>query len=119
MKIRSTGDNLDLLLVGVVLLSLGVLWWYFDRVKQRRVRIVVMIEMVPVKTPTCSVCGKESTVYMSVDDYEKLMSGVDHIQDIFPTWTPDQRELLISGTHPDCWNKIFTEGDWEDEEDAG
>jgi hypothetical protein len=26
------------------------------------------------------------------------------------------RELLITGTHPACWEKMFSEFEWEDED---
>ena len=31
------------------------------------------------------------------------------VQDAFPHFTPDQRELLISGSTPDEWNELFSE----------
>ena len=31
------------------------------------------------------------------------------VQDVFPHFTPDQREFLISGSTPDEWNELFSE----------
>jgi hypothetical protein len=31
------------------------------------------------------------------------------IQVAFPDMSIDDREILISGTHPACWNKLFPE----------
>jgi len=31
------------------------------------------------------------------------------VQDVFPHFTPDQREFLISGCTPEEWNKLFSE----------
>jgi len=34
---------------------------------------------------------------------------------MFPELIPDQRELLISGTHPACWDVMFAEVEDEEE----
>lgn len=35
--------------------------------------------------------------------------GGELIQRVFPDLTPEQREMIISGTCPICWNKMFEE----------
>jgi transcription antitermination factor NusG len=34
-------------------------------------------------------------------------NGEEHMQDIFPTLTPDEREFLQTGTTPAIWNDMF------------
>jgi len=68
-----------------------------------------------ITTMPCIVCGERSKVSVSTGQHQKLLSGDrPHIQDIFPDWDSGKRELLITGTHPECWNKIF--GSDEDDE---
>lgn len=66
--------------------------------------------MPTILTPTCMVCHKPSEVTLTDSELRAYKRGA-FIQDIFPSWTPAQRELLISGTHPECWNEIFGDGD--------
>lgn len=56
--------------------------------------------------PTCHVCGKQATVQVTPKQYMDWQMG-EHIQDVFPDKSPDERELMISGTHPECWEKLF------------
>jgi hypothetical protein len=73
-------------------------------------------QVVTVRTPECPECHQSSLVRLSKGQYDLLISNQGHIQDVFPGWSADQRELLISGTHKECWVKIFTDRD-EDPED--
>lgn len=63
-----------------------------------------------VTTPACMVCKQTTRLTLTDAELAAYKRGA-FIQDIFPSWTPAQRELLISGTHPSCWNEIFGEGD--------
>lgn len=55
---------------------------------------------------TCPFCGKESVVSVFEDDYYAwLRNGL--VQDVFPYLSADERELLISGICPECWEKTF------------
>jgi len=65
-------------------------------------------ELVRVVTPVCMVCKKATAVYLPADLVEKYRKGAC-VQEAFPALSPDQRELLISGTHPECWNNLFGE----------
>jgi hypothetical protein len=60
---------------------------------------------VKVHCNTCCVCGKSATLEVPIEGYKKWQSGA-HVQDAFPAMPPDQRELLISGTHPKCWDEL-------------
>ena len=55
----------------------------------------------------CKCCGKPVKIEMTDDQYNKYIGGDDLIQNIFPELSPGIREMLISGTCPDCWKKIF------------
>lgn len=65
---------------------------------------------VKVRTHTCHVCGTSSVLKIRRNELDRWKRG-DYIQDAFPTMTPADREMLISGTHPACWNSLFSEDD--------
>ena len=52
-------------------------------------------------TKPCHVCGKQSQMEVNDLRYEMWLRGA-LIQTAFPDMPLDQRELLISGKHPDC-----------------
>jgi hypothetical protein len=41
---------------------------------------------------------------------ERWQAG-ENIQSVFPDMSLADREIMISGTHPECWNKLFAEGE--------
>lgn len=53
----------------------------------------------------CPICGAEFELEMTNEQYEKYINGEDFIQDIFPDWTPGQREMLITGICDECWKR--------------
>lgn len=61
-----------------------------------------------IQTTPCFSCNESSVIEVSVNQSERLMNG-DSVQDIFPDASPDFRELLISGIHPECWAKMFSD----------
>jgi hypothetical protein len=74
-------------------------------------------DMVEVQCKPCPFCGKQSVLLVSYEGYLKYREGA-FIQDAFPTLSPDARELLISGTCPECWDRFLTPPEEEDDEDA-
>lgn len=57
----------------------------------------------------CFVCGKQAIVEIpatdeQLDEYEL---GYKNIQTVFPDLAPEIREMMISGTHPACFEKMF------------
>lgn len=60
---------------------------------------------------TCPCCGKEHIVRVKVSDYFDWQFEGLYIQEAFPYLSADEREMLMSGTCPDCWNKIFSDKD--------
>jgi len=67
-----------------------------------------------VRTPKCCQCGENTLVEIPVNLHGNYMSwrnGTMFIQDAFPMWDRDRREMLITGTHPACWDKMFADED--------
>jgi hypothetical protein len=54
----------------------------------------------------CPFCGVTSFVSANVKDVEAWQSG-HLIQRALPYLTPTERELLISGICPPCWDSTF------------
>lgn len=63
---------------------------------------------IPVKCPTCIICGNVGRVLVNEEDFYKWQGTYDTppmlAQDAFPYLNEDERELLISGTHKACWD---------------
>jgi hypothetical protein len=72
-----------------------------------------MSETIVVKTKPCTVCGKYEVWSLNRQAVESWQGG-EYIQNAFPDMSIEDRELLISGTHPACWTKLF--GEEEDNE---
>lgn len=56
-------------------------------------------------TPECILCGRESILEVPMEGFVRWQAG-DFTQVAFPDLTPDEREMLINGTHPECFDKI-------------
>lgn len=63
---------------------------------------------------SCINCRKTNSITLDDKDYEIWKSTQRHIQSIFHYLSIDERELLLTGTHPECWIAMFPED--EDEE---
>lgn len=61
---------------------------------------------ISVTTPPCTVCGNTSEVEVDPVAFSRWRRGA-LAQVAFPDLNADQRELLITGTHPQCWDTIF------------
>jgi len=72
------------------------------------------IKMSTIETKRCFQCGKPGELKIPSPDYfagiKKLEQGA-LIQDAFPSLNTEQREQIISGTHPECWKKMFPPGE--------
>ena len=55
----------------------------------------------------CPSCGKETKLMVTEQQYKDLNDGKKLIQNIFPDWSPEDRELLITGICSNCWDKMF------------
>jgi len=62
-------------------------------------------------TPPCPWCAKEATVDVPDEGWSRFMAGT-HVQDAFPDLSDDERELLLTGFCPSCWDEVF--GEMED-----
>jgi hypothetical protein len=62
-------------------------------------------------TPICVVCGKNGEIEIPIEKLSEVtrwrLQKHKHIQDILPEISADHREMLISGTHPECWKELF------------
>jgi hypothetical protein len=56
----------------------------------------------------CCVCGKDACVTVDRTKFDRWYNG-EHIQNVWPEMSPDVREMMISGTHPKCWEELFNE----------
>ena len=56
-------------------------------------------------TPACSWCGKRSLISLDIQKVYRWLNG-ELIQNVWPEMDADQRELLITGTHADCWEEM-------------
>ena len=65
-------------------------------------------------TTVCPICGEEHKVVVNTDDYFAWNSLGWHTQDAFPYLSDNEREMLISGVCPTCWDSMFGSDD-EDE----
>jgi len=46
---------------------------------------------------------------MTEQQCRELNKGEKHIQDILTDFSPEDRETLISGICPKCWDEIFAD----------
>ena len=59
-----------------------------------------------VKTLPCIQCGESSV--LDLDDAKVLRHQAgEHVQNVWPEMSPDEREMLITGIHPACWDSMF------------
>jgi hypothetical protein len=65
-------------------------------------------DLVKVVCPKCPQCGEAAVVLMTADQFEQMhRQSSRSLGMIFPTWTKDQRELLITGLHAKCWDAFL------------
>jgi hypothetical protein len=69
-----------------------------------------MSETIAVKTKTCTVCGEYEVWSLDRAAVERWKEG-EYIQNAFPEMSMEDREILITGTHPACWDKLFPKED--------
>ena len=71
----------------------------------------------------CPFCGQMYGIAVNEDDFWDWQNGAS-VQDAFPYLFADDREMLISGICPTCWERTFGNSeeeenpeDWEDDVD--
>ena len=55
---------------------------------------------------TCPICGEHEHVIVPLDGYLAWNKGA-LIQDALPTLSADEREQLMTGICPSCWDTSF------------
>ena len=55
----------------------------------------------------CEVCGEVFDIAVDFEDFLNWKAG-ELVQNAFPYLTAGERELLISQTCEDCWDKIYS-----------
>jgi hypothetical protein len=80
-----------------------------------RANVYLISENVYGFTRTCMHCDEETEFCLSKDEYQRLIINNEYVQDVFPLLSKEDREVMISGTHPKCWNEMFAELDEEEE----
>lgn len=77
-------------------------------------------ETITVTTKRCYHCGEEGTLTMPAEEglrgVEAYANG-EYAQDAFPFLSAEDREQIISGTHPKCWTEMFAMFDEDEDED--
>lgn len=63
---------------------------------------------VSVTTPPCVVCGRQSELDVPIDGLTRYGQGL-YVQDAFPDLTLEEREMLITGKHPECFDMMAPE----------
>lgn len=58
-------------------------------------------------TKRCMVCKKTGEVDIPGSEYFNWAVKGMHIQDAMPSVNVDDREQIITGTHKECWDKLF------------
>jgi|GEM_PF-2360356 len=59
----------------------------------------------------CVDCRRLYALKVERTDYDRLSNRTEFIQVIFPYLAPPMRELLVSGTCPKCWKRMFSAED--------
>lgn len=55
----------------------------------------------------CCICGTTHSIIVPVAGYKLWATRQASIQDALPSLSDDERELLLSGICPVCWDKLF------------
>lgn len=69
-----------------------------------------------IKTPNCMRCGQPSLMDVKTTSLKKWQQGM-FIQDAFPELSAPERENILTGTHPGCWDEMFPNNEEEDDYD--
>ena len=62
------------------------------------------------QTPPCFECGEQTNVEVDPEKYLEWILGDSLIQEVWPESTPEWREILKTGTHAECWDRMFQKG---------
>jgi len=65
-----------------------------------------MDELYTVIETNCPMCGETHLITVPIEGYARWQNGAC-IQDAMPELSADDREMLISGICPRCWDDMF------------
>ena len=66
----------------------------------------------------CPFCGKRNIpLFLDAEAYYKWANREICIQDAFPDLSPDQREIILTGICPECWDEHIGKVEEEADED--
>ena len=60
-----------------------------------------------IESKPCPECGDVKELEVSETDYRAYTVLRQHIQDAFPTMPADDRERLLTGICPSCWDRML------------
>jgi hypothetical protein len=66
--------------------------------------------MMVVVTPKCPICQRPSELKVPREGYALWKRG-ELLQVAMRELTADERELLLTGTHPACWDELVPDDD--------
>lgn len=68
-----------------------------------------------IKTKTCVVCGKDGEVEVTDAELLAYQTQPGFVQKVLPRLSDGEREMLISGTHSECFDTLFAadDEDWD------
>lgn len=67
------------------------------------------IHVVEMATPVCCVCGKPGRVRVIATQATRWAREGLTVAQAFPEMDVALQEQIITGTHPDCWERMFAE----------
>lgn len=66
----------------------------------------------------CPFCHDYNLILLDGAEYFNHFQRGEYIQVAFPSLTSDERELILNGTHPECWDEYMGSDNDEDYWDA-
>jgi hypothetical protein len=60
------------------------------------------------RTKPCLSCGKSTTLFLAPEKLRRWEKG-ELIQHVWPEMPAPEREMLLTGTHPECFAAMFPE----------
>ena len=63
--------------------------------------------MITFETQPCMNCEERSLIDLDEKKFQRWTGG-EVIQNVWPELSAGDRELLITGTHPSCWDSMFS-----------
>ena len=55
----------------------------------------------------CRHCKKTNHIKLNKEQFLAWTTGGLLIQNAFPQLTPEERDLILMGFHPECWDIVF------------